>query len=133
MYRVHVCYELMQEDFRFMKANKDDPVVELFHAESKKKHEKEQEERVKALAAFDPDSLEEYPEAIWLINLEHVGMSDEAIYEPGWGDESSTSQRDGPPVRLFQMFCYIKEGPDDGEVRYVEEYEGPPTSKRIEE
>ena len=135
--------------FRYVSMHLDDPDVQTFLRESKKRVANQKEERRKALAEFDIDKLEIDFAAVWLISLEYAGLTTDPKLDDDWDLEDvddpeteaapasdSDSEKESEPKQKFQLYCYIRDGPDadDGmNSRHIEEFIGLPTSKQVEE
>ncbi|CAA7264345.1 unnamed protein product [Cyclocybe aegerita] len=125
---------------RFITENADHPDVVRFFQVSEKRSSGVKEKRAQAAAAFDPTKLKIQYGATWVVSLEYSGLTteerlDDKLYRTEEEAKAREEELQGPAKATFQLFCYIREGPEvrRADTRYMKEFVGLPTSAQIEE
>jgi len=128
---------------QYINTHADDPLVKKYFSSSSKSAARKKEKRKQAVANFDPSTLRIQFNSAWLVSLEYSGLTSEERWDDKWNfeDEAGKKEREeqlkAPPQQTFQIYCYIREGPEaiggGDDSRHVEEYIGLPTSQQVED
>ncbi|KAJ3486110.1 hypothetical protein NLJ89_g11841 [Agrocybe chaxingu] len=102
---------------RFITENADHPDVVRFFQVSEKRNSSVKEKRAQEAATFDPTKLKIQYGATWVVSLEYSGLTtderlDDKLYQTKEEAKAREKELQGPAKATFQLFCYIREGPE---------------------
>jgi len=129
----------------YLNGHSDDPRVRAYFAAAVKHAECRNRKQKEVVASFDPSKLEIHHGAAWLVSLEYSGLTSDEQWNDKWnfGDEDGSKkkkreeERSAPPKQTFQLYCYIREGPEAGsggdDSRHFEDFVGLPTWQQVRE